>query len=153
MQVERKILGHIPPAFVGLEAYFFITLCCRQRGFDQLCIRSVSTMLLEDAVHYHRNGRWFLHLLLLMPDHLHLIAAFPSPKDNMSQVIRSWKRLTSRRDNIDWQKNYFDHRIRSAAELQFKTDYVRQNPVRAKLITHGEEWRHWVDLRMAQEGR
>jgi putative transposase len=147
---ERKILGHIPPAFVGLEEYFFISLCCQQRGFDRLCLRFVSTTLLEDAIHCHCNGRWFLHLLLLMPDHLHLIAAFPNPKDKMSEVIRSWKRLTARQANIDWQKNYFDHRLRSVAELQLKTDYIRQNPVRANLAGHVEEWPHFVDLRMLQ---
>ena len=84
---------------------------------------------------------------VLMPDHLHLIANFPAEVP-MSNVIRDWKRLTTRRAGVAWQKNYFDHRVRPHEGLQQKTDYIRENPVRANLITNANDWPHFVDYTM-----
>ena len=152
MYTQRKIIGHTPPNFVSDDAWFFITLCCRQRGINQLCVPHVSSRLQEDGIFYHMQQRWALHLLLLMPDHLHMIAGF-AREHTMSETIRNWKRLTARRTGVSWQKNYFDHRIRQGDELQLKTDYIRQNPVRANLTKNPEEWPHFVDYRNIQKGR
>lgn len=86
-----------------------------------------------------------------MPDHLHLIAGFPKT-ESMSSVIRDWKRLTARRAGIVWQRNYFDHRVRPNEGLQQKTDYIRDNPVRAGLVKVAEDWPHFIDDR-TPEGR
>lgn len=70
----------------------------------------------------------------------------------MSEIVRSWKRLTAKRTHIEWQRNYFDHRVRPDEGLQLKTDYVRQNPVRAGLVPRAEDWPHFVDY-ISLEGR
>ena len=106
---------------------------------------------MNDATFYHRQRHWGLHLFLLMPDHLHLIAAFPQ-EANMSEVIRGWKRLTARRTGVDWQRNYFDHRVRPDEGLQQKSDYIRQNPVRPGLVRRAEDWPYFVDY-ISLEGR
>ncbi len=151
MPGSRKILPHIPPAFVPDGSWFFITICCQARGVNQLCILETASRLIEDATHYHRQGTWFLHTFLLMPDHLHMIAAFPRDKV-IAAVVRNWKRLTARSAGIEWQKNFFDHRLRSKDELQAKTDYIQQNPIRLGLVQHADDWPHFVDYR-ALEGR
>ncbi len=148
---QRKPLGHTPPAFVPTGSLFFITLCCQQRGPNQLCLPDISPSVLADAVHYHTSHRWSLHIILLMPDHLHLIAGFPKA-ETMSAVIRDWKRLTARRAGIEWQRNYFDHRVRPEDGLQQKPVYIRQNPMRAGLVKGVKEWPHFVDYRTL-EGR
>ncbi len=151
MPGQRKTIGHIPPASVPAGSWFFITICCPQRRTNQLCRPATAPHLLEDAVFYHTSQRWVLHLFLLMPDHLHFIAGFP-PEENMSEIIRNWKRLTARRTGIAWQKNYFDHRVRPDEGLQLKADYIRQNPVRAGLVSTPEAWPHFVDYNTL-EGR
>jgi putative transposase len=151
MPGHRKMLGHIPPAFVAAGSCFFITICCQRRGANQLCQPPTASLLIEDGSFYHTSRRWALHILLLMPDHLHLIASFPR-EEAMSQVIKDWKRLTARRSGIEWQRNYFDHRVRPDEGLQLKTDYIRQNPVRAGLVTTPEAWPHFVDYNTL-EGR
>ena len=70
----------------------------------------------------------------------------------MSEVIRNWKRLAARHTGVAWQRNYFDHRVRPDEGLQLKTDYIRQNPVRAGLVKRVEDWPHFVDYRTF-EGR
>jgi putative transposase len=146
MPGPRKVLDHVPPSAVRNRAWYFITICCEHRGVDQLCRPEITPGLLEDAVFYHTTRRWNLHLFLLMPDHLHMIAGFPHI-ENISEVIRSWKRLTARRLEIDWQRNYFDYRVRLDEGLEQKSDYIRQNPVRAGLVERTEDWPYFVDYR------
>jgi len=39
-----------------------------------------------------------------------------------------------------WQKGFFDHVLRSAESYSQKWHYVRENPVRAGLISRWEDW-------------
>jgi len=150
MPDSRKALQHVPPVAVR-DSWFFITICCQTRTHNQLCTPGTAAGLIEDATFYHRQRRWVLFSFMLMPDHLHMIAGFPR-EENLSEVIRSWKRLTTRRHQIIWQRNYFDHRVRPDEGLQLKADYIRQNPVRAGLVPRPEDWPHYVD-HLSLEGR
>ncbi|MCC6415656.1 MAG: hypothetical protein IT582_07085 [Opitutaceae bacterium] len=147
----RQPLAHTPPPFVADGAWFFLTICAEPRGANQLCQPTVAANLLADAALYHRQNSWVLHLFLLMPDHLHAIAAFPRGS-RMSESIRNWKRLTARRHGVHWQRNFFDHRLRSDEGLELKARYIRDNPVRAGLVPQAEAWPHVIDFRHL-EGR
>ncbi len=39
-----------------------------------------------------------------------------------------------------WQKGLFDHILRSAESCEEKWHYVRENPVRANLVSNWEDW-------------
>ena len=39
-----------------------------------------------------------------------------------------------------WQKEFFDHLLRSDESHAQKWDYVRDNPVRARLVSDPDEW-------------
>ena len=142
-RANRKSIDHRPPPAFR-KSWFFLTICCEPRGLNQLCQPATSTAVLTDAVYYHHQLRWSLHILLLMPDHLHLIVSFPK-NESMSAVVRDWKRLTAKRAGIQWQRNYFDHRVRPDDGLHQKTDYIRMNPIRAGLVSSAEDWPHVVD--------
>ena len=58
----------------------------------------------------------------------------------MSKVVEKWKRYTATQAGIVWQRNYFDHRLRSDEGHVEKAEYICQNPVRAGLVTVAEEW-------------
>lgn len=77
-----------------------------------------------------------------MPDHLHALLAFPSDK-KMSDIIGTWKGYQAKQHGIHWQGNYFDHRIRSKAELNEKALYIRLNPVVKELCSSENDW-PWV---------
>lgn len=91
-------------------------------------------------------------MFLLMPDHLHAIMAVPRV-DGLSEAIRSWKRLTARTHGIRWQRNFFDHRLRSREALETKARYIRENPVRAGLVDCAEDWPHFIDRNTLEKGR
>jgi putative transposase len=100
--------------------------------------------VLETARRYHAAQRWYLKLLLLMPDHLHLLAGFGND-GRLSDLIRDFKRITARMAKIEWQRDFFDHRLRSDESEVEKAWYIRQNPVRAGLIGVGETWPYVID--------
>ena len=58
----------------------------------------------------------------------------------MGRTIGEWKRYVTQAAGIAWQTNYFDHRIRNAAELQEKSSYILRNPVVKGLCSSEEAW-------------
>ena len=74
-----------------------------------------------------------------MPDHLHALISFPYERP-MKQIIADWKRFLATNLNIDWQRDFFDHRLRRDESFVQKADYIRANQVRAGLVSSIEDW-------------
>ena len=145
--VGRRALPHDPPHFIGTEnAVFFITICCQPKGKNQLCHRQLAEILFLSARHYWEHSFWGLPLLLLMPDHVHMLATF-GPSAGMKTVIRNWKRYTARHAGIDWQRDFFDHRLRNDESFTDKANYILNNPVRAGLVARVEDWPYQLSLK------
>lgn len=142
---ERKPLDHTPHPVARFGADFFITICCQKRGINQLCFPVISETLLTAARHYHDTGQWYLHVFLLMPDHLHALVGLDGDA-NPAEIIRNFKRATARKTRIQWQRNFFDHRIRHDESFADKADYIFENPVRAGLVKTKDSWPHVVFL-------
>jgi len=142
----RKPLHHETPLWVDPDASdFFITICCQQRGTNQLCLPDASDILFSSARFYHQQRKWFPSLILLMPDHLHMLVGF-AREHRMEDVISAWKRYTSRQAKIQWQHRFFEHRLRSAQNMRDKAEYILQNPVRAGLVKDAAAWPHVLML-------
>ena len=95
----RKPLNHTAHSRGRFGATYFITICCQRRGVNQLCLKGVASILFETARRYHVSQRWYLKLLLLMPDHLHMLIGVPGDA-RLSNLIRDFKRITTRIANI-----------------------------------------------------
>jgi putative transposase len=124
---------------IARRKFFFITICCKQRGTNQLCHSEVASILFEAARFYEREQKWFVHVMVLMPDHVHLLVNF-GLNATMTDLVASWKRFKSRRARIRWQRDFFDHRLRGDEGWREKSDYILRNPVRAGLIAKYEDW-------------
>lgn len=122
---------------------FFLTLCCEIRGQNQLCLPAAAEIQFAAARHYHENHDWFLRLMLLMPDHLHALIA-PAPDRKLHELVGNWKRFVTGKTGIGWQKNFFDHRLRSDESWEEKAAYIRANPVRAGLMGENETWPYQI---------
>ena len=108
----RKPLNHSAHFRGRFGATYFITICWQRRGVNQLCLKAVESVVFGTARLYHASQRWYLKLLLLMPDHLHMLIGVPGDTP-LSNLIRDFKRMTTRIANIAWQRNFFDHRLRN----------------------------------------
>ncbi len=101
-------------------------------------------MVFETARRYHMLERWHLKLLLLMPDHLHMLIAVDG-ETILSNLIRDFKRVTARKGKIFWQRNFFDHRLRHDESEGEKSEYIRQNPARAGLTSPDASWQFMIE--------
>jgi REP element-mobilizing transposase RayT len=135
----RKPLPHQTPGWVKSDAIFFVTICCQPRGLNQLCHESVATVLFEAVTFRNRTKRWFAHLVLLMPDHLHALVTLPA-EEAMKKVIANFKEVTAKQTGIAWQRDFFDHRLRAEESFREKADYILLNPVRKGLVKTPDQW-------------
>jgi REP element-mobilizing transposase RayT len=139
---QRKALPHTLPQWVPEGSWFFITLNTAPRHENQLCRAGVGDRVLAAVAHNHAQHLWHTRLALLMPDHLHAILAFPADP-GLRTTLRNWKKFVALTCGIRWQRDFFDHRLRDAAELEEKTAYILMNPVRKGLCERAEDW-PWV---------
>jgi REP element-mobilizing transposase RayT len=134
----RKWLNHDTPWEVE-HPEFFITLCCRPRGSNQLCRQGRAEHALQTAQEFHLKKKWFCSILLLMPDHLHAIVQIPERR-RFSLVIGQFKQKTASLAKIRWQRGCFEHRIRHPGSFAEKLAYIQENPVSAGLVSLPEKW-------------
>jgi len=123
---------------------YFITACTHNRRpllnnpESHEVFVSFCNSALEQRVHV---GRY-----VLMPDHIHLFVCFGMGAIHLPEWIKSLKNSLSklwRLNGIDaphWQKGYFDHVLRSEESSSQKWKYVRDNPVRAGLVSEPGSW-------------
>ena len=95
----RKSLSHVPPFRVDASnAAYFITICAAVRPNANWVGRGVldppppASVIIEAAKHYHALRKWFMHLILVMPDHFHAIVSFyerrvETPRPTMMAVV------------------------------------------------------------------
>ncbi len=135
-------LHHSTPAWVPDGETFHIRIRVSSQQRDALASPRLGPLLLQSVVFYQEHLRWHCRLFLLMPNHLHALIAFPGDA-KMSRTIGEWKSHHRRTNRILWQDNFFDHRLRSEAELLEKHHYILNNPVAKGLCQTFEDW-PWI---------
>jgi type I restriction enzyme R subunit len=88
----------------------------------------------------HIDGeRYVLTDYVVMPNHVHVLAAF-ADEDQLLAQVTSWKRFTSRqihsaldRRGEFWQVEQFDHLVRSPEQFEYLRRYVAENPRKSGL--------------------
>ena len=76
----RKKLDHRGPLTVNTtDAIYFITIAGANRDTTELADHV--TEILSAACFYQTTGKWFLYILLVMPDHIHMLVHFPVGRD------------------------------------------------------------------------
>ena len=104
---------------------------------------------------FDKLDKWRILSAIAMPDHLHILAA-PASRDasisDFSKWFKRWFNEAYRTQIADrlcqkaavtdwrWQEGCFDRLLRSDESLLEKWEYLRQNPVRAGLVEHSEDW-------------
>ena len=146
-------MPHVPPSWIESGCLFFITICADRKKtvvFDKIQYEQI----IQSAMFYHKAGKWWVRLFLVMPDHIHAIMAFDRSLC-MQDVVTDWKRYISRQAGVIWQRDFVDHRLRRDESLEEKSFYIRQNPVRAGLVADADDWLYVIDDSSIQnaEGR
>jgi putative transposase len=143
-----KRLHHTVPHWVEPGAVFHIRIGLdREKAQMALTDPLLAQAILDSAKFYEAKMSWHITLFLLMPAHLHALLSFGRDK-SMSEMIKDWKRFHKRTNHVTWQEGYFDHRLRAderGTQLSAKLNYIRQNPVAARLCARAEDWPWIID--------
>jgi REP element-mobilizing transposase RayT len=92
---------------------------------------------------------WLVGRYVLMPDHLHLFCSPRRPTVNLHRWVHFWKSNFTRRHakpSHQWQRLHWDRRLRDTESYASKWNYVRNNPVRAGLAAHPDDWPYQGEL-------
>ncbi len=103
--------------------------------------------IVQSALLHFDGERYRLSAWVLMPNHVHLLAA-PSNAHSLSNIMHSIKSYTAQEANKIlrtkgrfWVEDYFDRYIRNAKHFENAKSYIEENPVRAGLCGSAGEWR------------
>ena len=117
---------------------------------------SVRGLILQHCT-YDNGKRFELHAAVVMPDHVHMLltpmrdaTGWPYALPAILKIIkgvsaRSVNKLLGSSGPV-WQDESFDHVLRSGESFAEKLEYIRQNPLRASLVSRAEEYPWlWVE--------
>jgi REP-associated tyrosine transposase len=95
---------------------------------------------------YRAQGRYLLHEFVLMPDHFHvLISVLPEMiVEGAVQLIKGGFSYRARKQlgfqGEIWQRGFSDELVVNVAGYRARCEYVRHNPVRARLARIPEDY-------------
>jgi len=127
----------------GASPIYFVTACTVKRRAI-LARPELHHVFLEFCRSGEDHGA-YVGAYVLMPDHLHLFVAL-DPSGSLSLWMKSLKNTLSKAlrslhvEAPHWQKGFFDHVLRSSDSYSQKWEYVRDNPVRARLVRTWDKW-------------
>jgi REP element-mobilizing transposase RayT len=134
----------------------FVTFITHNRWVLPELIRS---MVLKHCLHDH-GVKLQVHGIVVMPDHVHMI--FTPLNDDLgnpfglAEIMHGIKgasahginKTLNRRRHV-WQREFFDHVLRSDESIHSKVQYICENPVRKGLVATVDDypwlWREWVE--------
>ena len=93
------------------------------------------------TLQHYGESAYVFHAFVVMPDHLHLLI---SPKETIEKSVQLIKGGFSFRAKRElewkgeiWQPGFTDHRIRDQEDWIQHLEYIRQNPLKARLAEDG----------------
>jgi len=108
----------------------------------------VAAMIVEAIEHRFAKRIWNVFAYVVMPSHIHALLEFLLRDMKVSlEDFKKWtgymamKELKLEQKRF-WQREWFDHWVRSDEEATAICRYIRQNPVKAGLVTRYQDWPH-----------
>jgi REP element-mobilizing transposase RayT len=137
--MRKRVPPRLTRVFPSAPLYF-VTACTEARSPWLACAEAHGAF-----VSYAERGLAFgmaVGRYVLMPDHVHLFVRVAG-NHRLGPWIGGLKRAISKgagQNTRLWQRGFFDHVLRSDESYAQKWNYVRENPVRAGLVVHAEDW-------------
>lgn len=125
---------------MNFDRVFFVTSVTahRQPIFQD---HATAQLLIDTLAHYRNEGKYLLHEFVIMPDHIHLllISSGEISVERAMQLIKGGFSFRLRRGHV-WQQSFANHRVRDPEDCERHREYIRMNPVRARLATSPEAY-------------
>ncbi len=135
---------------------WFDDILAQEQGFPDTLANPDVANIVRDSLMYWDQNRFFLLAYCIMPNHVHILIT-PNcgrleVQTILSKTMYSIKRYTSNQINklmgqtgAFWSRESYDRVVRNDEEFYRIIEYIRQNPVKAKLVSDWKDWPHtWV---------
>ncbi|MEN9361100.1 MAG: hypothetical protein RL095_2635 [Verrucomicrobiota bacterium] len=118
---------------------------------------NIARIVLDNWSHFH-GQRYEIVAAVVMPNHVHILIRLLAPW-TLAKIVHSWKSYTANRiheelertgwqpalpgddtANTIWQREYWDRFIRDEEHFHAAIAYILDNPVKAGLCVHREDW-------------
>jgi len=152
--------------------YYFLTICSHRKRHVFGCVRSgvyayVELFPLGKIVD---DTMWSLHKLfpgveidtaITMPNHVHILMELKEGGENLSipKIMNAFKSIATRNARASclsseealWQRNYFEHVVRSDRALERLRTYIGENPERWLACSFDEDGEFLEKLNLGGE--
>jgi putative transposase len=149
----HKHLRRLERVWIDAPIYF-VTTCTKDRR-PVLARDDAAKILIEEwSAAQDRHG-WAVGRYVIMPNHVHFFCRPEYDAKTLPEFVGAWKSWTSRKINklsrprlaaaattLLWQREFFDHILRSGESYSEKWIYVLDNPVRAGLVSSADHWKY-----------
>jgi putative transposase len=126
----------------SLRTFFLTSNAYQRRSMFQS--ERMARLLLDVLFDNRQKKRLLLHEFVIMPNHLHLLLT-PALEIALEKVMQFIKGGFSYRAGRElqvqfeiWQAGFTNHRIHDAADYDQHRAYIRENPVKARLVERAE---------------
>ena len=129
--------------FIDAPVYF-ITFCTYWRR-PLLATPEVHVAFMQFSGRAYLDHNVAVGRYVILPDHIHLFVSGDRVFDLgrwvglLKQVLAKCVRGQNDSDPV-WQRGFLDHVLRSDESYSQKWEYVRDNPVRTKLVRDADAW-------------
>ena len=141
-------IRHTADLLIGRQsipgARYFVTLCESKRH-PALLNPAVVLEIKRSLDRIHASEDVTLIAATVMPDHVHLLGTL-GRRLSLSRAVGKFKadtHRTLRPRGLEWQENFYEHRLRPEDTSEAFARYVLLNPYRAKLLPLGSVWPNW----------
>jgi putative transposase len=129
----------MPPPPSSTATYFVTSITFQRKRLFQ--VERNALLFLETLQHYRSEGKYKLHVFVVMPDHVHLLI---TPLDiTIERAVGLVKGGFSHRVGSKfsvWQKSFTERRMRDAEEFIARRKYIHENPVRQHMVQSAEDY-------------
>jgi putative transposase len=146
--MARRVIKDTPPRLDVIFPFYdtpiyFVTFNTWQRA-PVLACSEIHERFREYAHANAARGRC-IGRYVIMPDHVHFFARL-GREDRFCDFVRLLKQHAGKglsprsASGRHWQPGFFDHLMRSGESYGEKWAYVRENRIRAGLVSRAEDW-------------
>ncbi|HEY4613318.1 MAG TPA: transposase [Bacteroidota bacterium] len=122
--------------YKGLQIVAF-TLCIKDHKkffISEKIFKEFERMLLVELQRFQSSA----DVYLFMPDHCHLLLRGNSDESDVLLAVKYFKQksgywFSKHSPQVHWQKDFYDHILRSEKEAPKQINYILNNPVRKEM--------------------
>jgi putative transposase len=125
-------------------SYFVTTKTWANRAIFH--VTENAEILVQAILRYREQGAYLLHEFVVMPNHLHVLLT-PGRETTLEKAMQLIKggsshQIHEQRDHTMqiWQSGFHEWTVRDEKDYRAKVEYIRMNPVEARLVERPEEW-------------